>query len=322
MSTVIKYVFAAMLGLGSLFAHAQTYPNRPVRLVVPSSPGGSSDLVARIIGASLTEMLGQPFIVENRVGSGGIIASLQVARSAPDGQTLLVTQDTFAMNPFLYKNLQWDPIRDFAPVMQVCRFPLFLFVHRSLGVESLKEFVALAKQKGAALNFGSPGPASPSRLAYELLKDVAGLDSVPVHYKGGGPSVQALLSGEVEVMFFTGVGSILQHAKTGGRLAILATGAETRSPLQADLPTIAETYPGFEAQSWTAMFAPAGTPRPVIDRLHSTLAKILANPSMKERFEKQGAEIVAGTPEALTRVVQESQAKWGKLIRDKNIVAR
>lgn len=310
-----------MLGLGSLFAHAQTYPNRPVRIVVPSSPGGSSDLVARILAASLTEMLGQPFIVENRVGSGGIIASLQVARSAPDGQTLLVTQDTFAMNPFLYKNLQWDPIRDFAPVMQVVRFPLLLFVHRSLGVESLKEFIALAKQKGAALNFGSPGPGSPSRLAYELLKDVAGLDGVPIHYKGGGPSIQALISGQVPVMFFTSIGSILQHAKPGGLLVVLATGAETRSPQQPELPTIAETYPGYEAQSWTAMFAPAGTPGPIIDQLHSALAKILANPAMKERFDKQGAEIVAGAPEALTRLVQESQAKWGKLIRDKNIGA-
>lgn len=299
---------------------AQGYPSKTVRIVVPSSPGGGSDLVARTLAAPLAEMLGQPFIVENRVGSGGIVGTQQVAQSAPDGHTLLVTFDTFAINPFLFKNLQWDPIRDFTPIMQVCRYPQVLLVHPSLGVKSVKQFVALAKQKGAELNFGSAGPASSSRLVYELFKEVAGLDTVPVHYKGGGPVMQALISGQVQVMFFQASGTIQQHAKAG-RLNILAISTATRSPTQPELPTIAETYPGWETQAWAAMLAPAGTPRPVIDRLHSALAKILADPGMKERFEKQGAEIIAGAPEALTRLLREDQSKWSKLIRDKNIVA-
>ena len=171
------------------------YPVRTVRLVVPASPGGASDLVARILAPSLSTELGQPFIVENRVTSGGIIATQQVAESAPDGHMLLVTFDTFAVNRFLFKDLKWDPLRDFAPLMQVCRFPQVLVVHPSLGVKSVKEFVALAKQKGPSLNYGSAGPASSSRLAYELFKDVAGIETVPIHYRGGGPAMQDLVSG-------------------------------------------------------------------------------------------------------------------------------
>src|SRR5947207_7068008 len=188
-----------VLLLLSLPAWAQ-FPTRPVRLVVPASPGGASDLVARILAPALSSELGQPFIVENRVTSGGIIATQQVADAPADGHTLLVTFDTFAVNPFLFTNLKWDPLRDFAPLMQICRFPQVLVVHPSLGVKSVKEFVALAKEKGASLNYGSAGPASSSRLAYELLKDVAGIETVPIHYRGGGPAMQDLVSGQVQVM--------------------------------------------------------------------------------------------------------------------------
>jgi tripartite-type tricarboxylate transporter receptor subunit TctC len=307
-----------LLGAGQ--AAAQGYPSKTVRIVVPSSPGGASDLVARIIAASLAEHLGQPFIVENRVTSGGIIGTQQVAQSAPDGHTLLVTFDTFAINPFLFRNLQWDPIRDFAPVMLVCRYPQVLLVQPSLGVRTVKEFVALAKQKGGALNFGSAGPASSSRLAYELFKDVAGIETVGIHYKGGGPAMQDLISGQVQVMLIQGSGTIQQNVKAG-KLVALAVSSLTRTPLHPDLPTIAEIYPGFETQSWVGMFAPAGTPKPVIDRLSTTLAKALADPGMKERFENQGAEIVAGTPEALARLLRADQVKWSKIIRDKKIAA-
>src|SRR5919204_3267978 len=170
-----RLTLAIVLTLGGVAAAgAQGYPSRPVYLVVPASPGGASDVVARLLALGLSTQMGQPFIVENRVTSGGIIATQQVAESPPDGETLLVTFDTFATNPFLYKNLKWDPLRDFAPIMQVCRFPQVLVVHPSLGVKTLGEFVALAKQKGASLNYGSAGPASSSRLAYELFKQTAG----------------------------------------------------------------------------------------------------------------------------------------------------
>ena len=294
------------------------YPVRPVRLVVPASPGGASDLVARILAPSLSAELGQPFIVENRVTSGGIIATQQVAESPPDGHTLLVTFDTFAVNPFLFKNLKWDPLRDFAPLMQVCRFPQVLVVHPSLGVKSVKEFVALAKEKGASLNYGSAGPASSSRLAYELFKDVAGIETVPIHYRGGGPAMQDLVSGQVQVMLIQGGGAIAQHVKAGKLIALAVSTAE-RSKYYPGLPSIGETYPGFDSASWGAIFAPAATPKPVLDKLHATLSKLLADPLVRERLEAQSCDIIGGTPEALTELVKAEQAKWGVIIRDKNI---
>jgi tripartite-type tricarboxylate transporter receptor subunit TctC len=299
-------------------AAAQPYPSKPVRIVVPASPGGASDLIGRLVATQFSEMLGQPFIVENRVTSGGIVGTQQVAESPADGHTLLVTFDTFAINPFVFKNLKWDPLRDFTPVMQICRYPQVLLVHPGLGVRSLREFVALAKQKGAQLNYGTAGPASSSRLAYELFKDVAGIETVPVHYKGAGPAIQDLLSGQVQVMLVQGGGSIQQHVRTG-KLVALAISSLERSKFYPELPLIAETYPGFETESWVAMFAPAGTPKPVIERLHAVLVKNLSDPTIKERFESQGCDLVAGTPEALAQRVRADQAKWGKIVREKNI---
>jgi tripartite-type tricarboxylate transporter receptor subunit TctC len=306
-----------VLLLLSLPAWAQ-FPTRPVRLVVPASPGGASDLVARILAPALSTELGQPFIVENRVTSGGIVGTQQVAESAPDGHTLLVTFDTFAVNPFVFRELKWDPVRDFAPVMQVCRYPQVLVVHPSLGVKSVKDFVALAKEKGPSLNYGSAGPASSSRLAYELFKETAGIDTVPIHYRGGGPAMQDLVSGQVQVMLVQGGGAIAQHVKAG-KLTALAVSSAARSKFYPDLPTIAETYPGFESESWAAMFAPAATPKAVLERLQAALGKIVSEPAVRERLEAQSCDIIGGTPEALSELVKREQAKWGRLIRAKNI---
>jgi tripartite-type tricarboxylate transporter receptor subunit TctC len=313
-----RATLAICLALALSEAHAQAYPAKPVRFVVPASPGGASDLIARMLATPLSETLGQPFVVENRVTSGGIVGTQQVAESPADGHTLLVTFDTFAINPFVFKNLKWDPLRDFAPVMQICRYPQVLLVHPGLGVRSLRDFVALAKQKGAQLNYGTAGPASSSRLAYELFKDVAGIETVPVHYKGAGPAIQDLLSGQVQVMLVQGGGSIPQHVKAG-KLIALAVSSLERSKFYPELPLIADTYPGFETESWVAMFAPVGTPKPVIERLHAVLQKHLSEPTARERFESQGCDLVAGTPEALAQRVRADQAKWGKIVRDKNI---
>jgi tripartite-type tricarboxylate transporter receptor subunit TctC len=299
-------------------AWAQSYPDKPVRIVVPSSPGGASDLVARLVAAPLSERLGQPFVVENRVTSGGIVGTQQVAESPADGYTLLVTFDTFATNPFLYKNLKWDPLRDFAPVMQLCRYPQVLLVHPSVGVHTVKEFVALAKQKGASLNYGSAGPASSSRLAYELFKQTAGIDSVPVHYKGGGPAIRDLLAGNVQVMLIQGGGAIPQYVKEG-KLVALGVSSLERSRFYPDVPTIAETYPGFESESWVAMFAPVATPSGVLEKIHGTLGHILENGEIRSRFESQGCDVVGGSREALAEMVRKDQAKWSRLIREKNI---
>ena len=299
-------------------ACAESYPSRPVRVVVPASPGGGSDLTARILAPGLAAELGQPFVVENRVTSGGIVGTQQVAESPPDGHTLLVTFDTFATNPYLYKNLRWDPLRDFAPLMQVCRYPQVLVVHPSLGVKTVKEFVALAKERGASLNYGSAGPASSSRLAYELFKQTAGIETVPIHYRGGGPAMQDLVSGQVQVMLIQGGGAIAQHVKAG-KLIALAVSSAQRSPFWPGVPAIAETYPGFESTSWTAVFAPAETPKPILERLHGALVKVLADPAVRERLESQSCEVIGGTPEALTELVRAEQAKWGPLIRQMHI---
>ena len=299
-------------------ALAQTYPSKPVRFVVPASPGGASDLIARMIATPLGETLGQPVVVENRVTGGGILGTQHVAEAAPDGHTLLVTFDTFAINPYVFKNLKWDPARDFAPVMQVCRYPQVLLVSPELGVRTLRDFVALAKQKGAQLNYGSAGPASSSRLAYEMFKDAAGIETVPVHYKGAAPALQDLLKGQIHVMLVQGGGQILQYVRTG-KLVALAISSLERSKFYPELPLIADTYPGFETESWVAMFAPVATPKPVIEKLHTTLARHFADASVKEKFEAQGCDLVASTPEMLAARVRSDQAKWSKIVREKNI---
>jgi tripartite-type tricarboxylate transporter receptor subunit TctC len=312
-----RWSLAAALALCATAAFAQ-YPSKPVRIVVPASPGGASDLIARMLSTPLADTLGQPFIVENRVTSGGIIGTQQVAESPGDGHTLLVTFDTFAINPYVFKNLKWEPLRDFVPVMQICRYPQVLLVHPGLGVRTLSEFVALAKQKGPSLNYGTAGPASSSRLAYELFKDAAGIETVPVHYKGAGPAIQDLLSGQVQVMLVQGGGSIIQHVRTG-KLVALAISSLQRSKFYPELPLIADTYPGFETESWVAMFAPVATPKPVIDRLHGTMSRVLTDAAMKDRFESQGCDLVASSPEALAARVKSDQAKWSKVVREKNI---
>jgi tripartite-type tricarboxylate transporter receptor subunit TctC len=289
-----------------------------VRVVVPSSPGGASDLVTRVVAAALAERLGEAFVVENRVTSGGIVGTQQVAESAPDGYTLLGTFDTFAINPYLFKGLKWDPVRDFAPLMQICRYPQVLLAHPSLGVKTVKEFVALAKEKGASLNYGSAGPASSSRLAYELFKDTAGIETVGIHYKGGGPAIQDLLSGQVQVMLIQGGGAIPQYVKTG-KLVALAVSSLERSKFYPELPTIAETYPGFESESWVGMFAPAATPHAVLERLRAELAKIVSDAALHDKLEAQGCDVVGGSPEVLAARVRSDQAKWSRIIREKNI---
>ena len=322
-SICLFLALAAMSAMaqGATQAVAQAYPGKVVRIVVPASPGGASDIVARVLATGLATLLNQPFIVENRGGAAGLIGTQLVAQATPDGHTLLVTFDSFGINPLLLKNLPYDTTRDFAPVMQVSRYPHALYVHSSLAVKTVREFVALARQKGAAMNLGSPGPASSNRLAFELFKDVAGIEMGTVHYKGGGPTRLAMISGEVQVMLGS-LGGIMQQNVKNGKLTVVGVSSLTRSPLHPELPTIAETYPGYETQSWVGMFAPAGIPRRIIGQLHATLVKILDGPGMKDRFEAMdGAEIVAGTPGALAQRLREDQLKWGSLIRKQKITA-
>ena len=297
---------------------AQDYPVKPVHVSVPASPGGASDIAARLVSPKLAEALGQPFLVENRVASGGIVGTAQLAKSPADGHTIMFTFDTFASNPHMYKELPYDVVKDFAPIMQLSRYPQILVVHTSLKVRTVPEFVAYAKANGAKMNFGSAGPASSSRLAFELFKEAAGIQIDPIHYKGGGPAVNDLVAGTVQAMLIQAGGSIGQNIKAG-KLVGLATSGRERAPQYPDLPTIGEFYPGFETTSWIGLIAPAGTPRSVIDKLNGTLAKIVSTEDMREKFRLQGGEIVASTPEQFGGLIKSETAKWGKIIREKNI---
>ena len=313
-----RVALAAAAALTASPLAAQDYPAKTVHVLIPASPGGASDIAARLLAPKLGEALGQPFVVENRVTSGGIVATAQLARSAPDGHTVMLTFDTFATNPHMYKDLQYDVVRDFAPIMLVARYPQILVVHPSLKLRTVPEFVAYAKANGAKMNFGSAGPASSSRLAYELFKEVAGIQMDPIHYKGGGPAINDLLAGTVQVMLIQAGGAIGQNVKAG-KLVGLATSGRERTPKYPELPTIGEFYPGFETTSWVGFIAPAATPRAVIQKLNGTLARVLATQDMKDKFDVQAADIVASSPEQFGELIKSESEKWGKIIREKNI---
>lgn len=316
---MLKIVLAAAVAFSlAPHARAQEYPARPVHVYVPASPGGGSDVAARLVAPRLAEALGQPFLVENRVASGGVVGTTQLAKAPADGYTLMMTFDTFATNPHMFKDLSYDVVRDFAPVMLVTRYPQILVVHPSLKVRTVPEFVAHAKANAARLNYGSAGPASSSRLAFELFKDAAGIEMEAVHYKGGGPAINDLIAGTVQVLLIQAGGAIGQNVRSG-KLVGLATSGRQRSPHFPDLPVIADYYPGFETTSWVGLIAPAGTPRGVIDKLNAALARILASADMKEKFDVQAAEIVASTPEQFGELIKSESAKWGRIIREKAI---
>ena len=314
----LRVVFAALAALIVSPVAAQDYPVKPVRVFVPASPGGASDIAARLVSPKLAEALGQPFVVENRFTSGGIVGTAQLAKSPADGYAIMFTFDTFASNPHMYKDLPYDIVNDFAPVMQLARYPQILVVHPSLNVRTVPEFVAYSKANGAKMNFGSAGPASSSRLAFELFNEVAGIRIDPIHYKGGAPAVNDLVAGIVQVMLIQAGGSIHQNVRAG-KLVGLATSGRERTPQYPALPTISEFYPGFETTSWVGVIAPAGTPRPIIDKLHGALVKILSAQDIKDRFVIQGGDIVASTPEQFGELIRSESAKWGKVIREKNI---
>ena len=316
--TVVRIASIALFAALACPLAAQEYPSKPVHVYVPSSPGGASDIAARLLSPKLAEALGQPFVVENRVASGGIVGTAQLAKAPADGYAIMMTFDTFASNPHLYKDLPYDVVKDFAPIMLVVRYPQILVVHPSLGVRTVPEFVAYAKKNPGKLNYGSAGPASSSRLAFELFKDAAGIQVDAVHYKGGGPAINDLVAGTVQVMLIQAGGTIGQNVKAG-KLVGLATSGRQRSPHFPDLPTIGDFYPGFETTSWVGAVAPAETPGAVIEKLNGSLAKILAEPDVKTRFDAQSAEIVASTPEQFGELIKSESAKWGKVIREKGI---
>ncbi len=299
-------------------AAAQSYPTKPIRLVVPYPPGGPTDFVGRAVAAKLTELLGQQMVVDNRPGAGTVIASEMIARAAPDGYNLLFgTGGGTFLAPLILPKVPYDPQKDYAPVAMLVMSPQVLVVHPSTGANSVKELIAVAKAKPGQLNFSSVGTGTSPHLGGELFKSLAGVEIVHVPYKGTAPSMTDLIAGRVQLAF-SSIPTVLTHVQAG-RLKMLGTGGTKRSPALPDIAPIAESLPGFELVTWYALFAPAGTPAAIVNRLNSETAKVLKDADIQKRFGEQGLETTLMTPQELKRYTENDVSRWSRLIKAANI---
>lgn len=307
-------VASAACGLMTGIAAAQNYPSKPVRVVIPWPPGGSNDVVGRIVMQKLSESLGQQFVIDNRPGASGAIGSEPVAKAPPDGYTIMVHSTTHLGNGHLYKKLPYDTIRDFAPVGMLASQPGSLTVHPSLPVKSVKEFIALAKAQPGQVNYSSSGNGSAPHLSMALLTSMTGIKLVHVPYKGGAPQVTALVAGETQASLAT-ISTVIAHLKSG-RLRALGVSSAKRSGLLPDVPTIAESgVPGYEMSPWIAVYAPANTPRAIIDRLNSEINKALKLPDVAQSLSSQALDPLPSTPEEFAARIKVDFEKYGKLIK-------
>jgi len=300
-------------------ALAQACPNRPVRFLVPFAAGaGINDIMARLVGQHLGAGLGQPVVIENRAGAGGIAGTEAAAKAAPDGYTFLMTNVSLITSAYLYSNLSYDPQKDLVPVTLVATSPLILVVNPSVPARSVQEFVAYAKANPGKLNFGSGGVGSTPHLSVELFKSAAGFDAVHVPYKGGAPALNDLIGGQISFMIENMPGT-MPFARQGKLRALAITSAE-RSPLEPALPTMAESgVPGYEVVGWQGLFAVAGTPHEIVARLQAEVAKVLRLPEVRERLAGLGADGVGSSPEEFGAFVRAEYAPWGSVIREKGI---
>jgi tripartite-type tricarboxylate transporter receptor subunit TctC len=294
-------------------AYAQTFPSRTIEIVVPFVPGGSTDTVSRMIGQKMSETFAQPVIINNRPGGGSVIGTALAAKAQPDGHTILAQTIAFAINGAARKNLPYDPIGSFAPIVELSTLPLMLVVHPSLPVNSVAELVALAKAQPGVLNYASSGSGTSPHLAAEMFKSMAGIDMVHIPFKGNAEASNAMLGGHVRV-YFALVPPFLEYVKNGS-LRVLAVTTEKRIAALPDVPTVAELgYPGFEISSWQGLFAPAGTPREAVSMINAEVVRILNLPDVRERIRAEGAEVVAGTSAQFTIRVASEIAKWKRVI--------
>jgi len=310
---------AAALPAMSCIARAQAYPSRPVRLIVPIAPGGAADITARLIGQWLSERLGQPFVIDNRPGGGSNIGTEAVVRAPADGYTLLMVGGYNAINATLYEKLNFDFIRDIAPVAGVIRASLVMVVNPSVPAKSVPEFIAYAKANPRKLNMASAGTGTVGHIAGELFKMMAGVDMVHLPYRGGGPAFNDLLGGQVQVMFPTTVGSI-GYIKAG-RLRALAVTTAMRSETLPDLPTMDSLLPGYEASVWYGIGAPKNTPAEIVAKLNTEVNAALADPKLKARLADVGGTVLAGSSADFGKLITDETEKWAKVIRAANIKA-
>ncbi len=306
---------ACLFLFGAAPSNAQDYPTRPVTLVVPFPPGGGNDAMARIVGEKLGEVLGQRIIVENKGGAGGVLGTTSVARATPDGYTLLLGHTgTLGINPFLYKNVTYDPKKDFAPVGLVARIPLVMVVNPSVPAKSVSEFISHAKERPGQLNYASSGVGTGSHLAAELFAAKAGVKLTHVPYRGTAPSITDLIGGRVDVSF--SVASSVAAQVEGGNLRALAVTSDTRSPTLPSVPTTAEAgLPGFEAVLNYGILAPAGTSAEIVKLLNTKLQAILTSEDMKKRLMADGAEATPSSPEAYAKLIGDDLGKWGEAVQ-------
>lgn len=296
-------------------ALAQEYPVKPVRFVIAFSPGGPSDILTRLIGTKLSENLGQTFVFDNRPGAGGNVAGEIVAKSPPDGYTLLMGNNSIlATNASLYKNMAFDPVKDLAPVALLASQPNILVVHPSVPVRSVKELIAFAKTRPGQLNYASSGSGAAAHLAAELFKSMTGVDMVHIPYKGASPALVDVLAGQCQVMFATALS--VQPYLQAHRLRPLAVSTAKRSRIMPELPTVAEAgVPGFEATTWHGVVATGGTPASVINKLNAEINKVLKQPEVNSTLTRQGAEVLGGTPQQFAAYIQAEIPKWAKVVK-------
>jgi tripartite-type tricarboxylate transporter receptor subunit TctC len=294
---------------------AAQYPNKPIRLMVPFPPGGSTDIVARIVAQKLGTQLGQPLVIENRGGAGGTLGTASAAKAAPDGYFLTIaTTSTHVVAPSVYTRLEYDPIKDFAPISLVAVTPYLLVVNPSVNAKTVNQLVELMRSQPGKLNYASAGVGSTTHLAMEMLKAASSTYALHIPYNGNGPAGTAVISGQVEVLFGS-LPAVLPHAKSG-RVRPLAVGTPKRSPSLPEVPTVAESgYPGFDASLWLAFMAPAGTPAPIVEQLHREVVAAVSSRETSEALDKAGAEPITSSPAELAAMVRDGVAKYAKIVK-------
>jgi tripartite-type tricarboxylate transporter receptor subunit TctC len=295
-----------------------SYPNKPIRIINPLAAGGAVDTMARMLAPTLQEILGQPIIIESKPGAGGTIGANFVAKSAPDGYTILMVYDTFAVNPHVYKNLPFDSFKDLAPVTELVKIPLVVVAGNKLPANNLRELTELSKTKTNGINFSSGGAGSSGHLAAELLKTNLGIGMTHIPYKGGGPAMTATIGGEADITILGAVITVPQIK--GGNLKALAVLGKKRTPALPQVPTAAEQgLTNFDVSSWVGVLVPAGTPAPIIDKINNAFTQAMKNPNVQARMAEQGNEVVASSPAQFGVFLSQESAKWAKVIKDNNI---